>query len=165
MIVRINDMNTVSIPLTGCSDVALVDAEHAHLVQGLSWGKSNDYAVHGTYYNKIRSLLYMHRVIWEAINGPIPEGLEIDHRNGNRVDNRLNNLKVVTRRINAHNRKERREGITTSSFVGVTWHKSTSKWYSQIQVNGNRVSLGLFEKEEDAARAYQNALAKIEEEQ
>jgi hypothetical protein len=44
--------------------------------------------------------LYAHRVIWEAVNGLIPAGLEIDHVNGNKADNRIRNLELVTRREN-----------------------------------------------------------------
>lgn len=44
--------------------------------------------------------LYAHRVIWETVNGPIPEGLEIDHLNGNKSDNRVRNLEAVTKSQN-----------------------------------------------------------------
>lgn len=43
---------------------------------------------------------YAHRVIWEAVNGPIPEGLEIDHLNGRKADNRVSNLEAVSRSVN-----------------------------------------------------------------
>lgn len=46
------------------------------------------------------SCLYAHRVIWEAVNGVIPEGLEIDHLNGVKHDNRSSNLEAVTRQQN-----------------------------------------------------------------
>lgn len=44
--------------------------------------------------------LYAHRVIWETVNGPIPAGLEIDHLNGNKADNRARNLEAVTKAQN-----------------------------------------------------------------
>lgn len=44
--------------------------------------------------------LYAHRIVWEAVNGPIPVGLEIDHRNGRKNDNRIRNLDLVTRAEN-----------------------------------------------------------------
>jgi hypothetical protein len=43
---------------------------------------------------------YLHRAAWEAFRGPIPKGLEINHRNGVRTDNRLENLELVTRADN-----------------------------------------------------------------
>lgn len=48
----------------------------------------------------VSAFLYAHRVIWEAVNGPIPDGLEIDHLNGNKADNRARNLEAVTKSQN-----------------------------------------------------------------
>lgn len=39
---------------------------------------------------------FVHRIIWEAVNGPLPEGLQINHKNGDRMDNRIANLEAVT---------------------------------------------------------------------
>jgi hypothetical protein len=44
--------------------------------------------------------MYAHRLIWEAVHGPIPAGLEVDHRNGKKADNRIVNLDLVTRAEN-----------------------------------------------------------------
>ena len=46
----------------------------------------------------------LHRVIWEMHNGAIPKGLEIDHINRDRADNRIENLRAVTRSVNQHNK-------------------------------------------------------------
>ena len=43
---------------------------------------------------------FLHRVIWEELNGPIPGDLTIDHINGNKVDNRIENLQLLTRKAN-----------------------------------------------------------------
>ena len=48
---------------------------------------------------------YLHRLVWEAFNGEIPKGMEIEHLNGNREDSRLNNLRAVTHKQNCHNPK------------------------------------------------------------
>lgn len=43
-----------------------------------------------------RKLRSVHRVLWEAFNGEIPDGLQVNHRNGDKLDNRLENLELVT---------------------------------------------------------------------
>jgi len=59
-----------------------------------------------------------HRVIWEMHNGPIPDDLMIDHINGDSSDNRLPNLRLVTKRVNARNQKKR--SCNTSGVTGVS---------------------------------------------
>lgn len=58
-----------------------------------------------------------HRVVWELHNGPIAEGLEIDHINGDITDNRLSNLRLVTKSVNCRNRRLRAD--STSRLSGV----------------------------------------------
>ena len=48
---------------------------------------------------------YMHRWVWEQVYGPIPDGWEIDHINGVRTDNRLENLRCIPQAANKRNRK------------------------------------------------------------
>lgn len=93
----------------------------------------------------------LHRIIWEHVNGPIPEGMYIDHINGVKDDNRISNLRLVTPMQNAQNRP------TTK---GVSWCKRTQKWLAQIGHNGKRINLGRFENLEDAQAAYAEAAAK-----
>ncbi len=154
----------VKIPLTR-GHVALVDAKHAHLVQRLKWFENKGYATRTVpTYNGKQETIFMHRWLWVHIMGHIPYDLEIDHTNGDKLDNLLENLRLVTRRQNAHNRKERREGKTTSKFVGVSWSNIANKWQAQIQVNGKQYHIGLFTNEEEASEAYQRALAEMEKE-
>ena len=72
---------------------------------------------------------------------------EIDHINGQRSDNRWENLRAVTRSGNARNAARRKDN--TSGSTGVVWHSQMNKWYARI---GN-VSLGLFDNIEDARAA------------
>lgn len=62
--------------------------------------------------NGTKKTLLVHRLVWEAFNGPIPEGLEINHKNRNRSDNRLENLELLTHlenmRYSARLRREER---------------------------------------------------------
>ena len=55
-----------------------------------------------------QSFVYAHRLIWEHVNGPIPAGLSIDHINGDRADNRIGNLRLVTHQENIRYRDERK---------------------------------------------------------
>ena len=91
----------------------------------------------------IDSNLYLsHRLAWLYIYGCFPEN-EIDHINGDRSDNRIENIRDVTR---AENNKNLTISTTNSSgVIGVCWDKATQKWHSQIQYNGKRVNLGLYE--------------------
>lgn len=92
-----------------------------------------------------------HRLIWIYANGPIPPGMQIDHINGVRSDNRLANLRIVTHAENGRNSSMR---ITnTSGVMGVCWHKATRKWLAKIRVNGRHKHIGLFDTIEAAAAA------------
>lgn len=106
-------------------------------------------------------MIPMHRFIWETVNGPIPEGLRIDHINGDTLDNKLENLRVVTPRGNSHNRKDQREGRTSSKHVGVSWLKSSNKWRARVYAYEKDIHLGLFSSEEEAHEAYQKAYQAI----
>jgi len=57
--------------------------------------------------SKIRKSFWMNRLVWQAFNGPIAPGIEIDHMNGNRVDNRLDNLLSTTKKQNCLLKKQR----------------------------------------------------------
>ena len=98
---------------------------------------------------------YAHRLMWEFFNGPVPEGMHIDHINGNRYDNRLCNLRLATPQQNAQNRPKRQG--TSSKYKGVYWSKPHNKWRAQIQHDGAWFNLGLYDSEEDAANAYLGA--------
>lgn len=97
---------------------------------------------------------YAHRLIWLHVYGRWPEG-EIDHLNGNGLDNRLSNLREVSREENA---KNRRLGVNNrSGFIGVSRHKVKGKWRVQVNVNGQIKHLGIFTNKADAAEASRKA--------
>jgi hypothetical protein len=81
----------------------------------------------------------------------------IDHINRDKLDNRVENLRVVTNRENCSNRKR----TYTSKYVGVSWDKSRKKWASRMQIDNIYKNLGYFEKEYDAHVAYQNKLLSL----
>ena len=82
-----------------------------------------------------------HRVIWAIVHGEWPQG-EIDHINGDPADNRIQNLRVVTRIQNMRN--IRRLAKNTSGVVGVSWDNINSNWRTSIKVNGRCINLGRY---------------------
>ena len=95
--------------------------------------------------------LKTHRVAWILTHGAIPDGLQVDHINGIRDDNRLCNLRLVTQRENDQNRRKAR---------GYSWNKGCSKWEAYIRVDGVLRHLGLFTTEAAARAAYLKAKAR-----
>lgn len=88
-----------------------------------------------------------HRAIWELFNGLIPDGMDIDHINRDRTDNRIENLRLATRSQNCHNTKAK----------GYSWNKSREKFVAYISTMGKTIYLGAFDNEEDARGAYLEA--------
>jgi hypothetical protein len=86
---------------------------------------------------------YLHRIIWTLVYGEIAPGLEVDHINGNSLDNRLSNLRLADRRTNARNQKLRigsRSGVT-----GVDFHEKRQQWRARVRdENGKGKHLGWF---------------------
>ena len=87
-----------------------------------------------------------HRLIWMMVYGYWPN--EIDHINGNKQDNRLCNLRNVTRLENMRNQCVQKN--STSGVTGVYWNKWDKKWAARITVNRKFVHLGYFSNKEDA---------------
>ena len=81
---------------------------------------------------------------------------EVDHINGNRCDDRLVNLRTVTRRQNQQNRKEHREGRLPGTYIGK--RSGNPVWRARIECDGTRTHLGTFPTEEEAHSAYMNAV-------
>jgi len=86
---------------------------------------------------------YAHRVIWVMVNGEIPRGMMIDHQNGDRSDNRLENLRLARCDGNAKNTKLPKDNM--SGRIGVFWDGRRSKWTATIRNEGKSVYLGAFD--------------------
>jgi len=98
-----------------------------------------------------------HRIIWKMLKGYDPD--TIDHINGNKLDNRIENLRDIPNNLNAKNKKPYSNGI--SRFKGVYFHKEKGVFASQIGVNGSLIFLGSFTDEVDAAKAYDVAALEL----
>ena len=119
-------------------------------------------------YNKLRKngyLVFMvdgvkcnaHRVVYEMHHGPIPDGMFVDHINGNRADNRIENLRVVRPKGNAMNMGKAKNN--TSGVVGVYWSKRRQNWRAGIKVDKKYIELGAFLSFEAAVDARRSAEA------
>jgi hypothetical protein len=97
-----------------------------------------------------RKSVMAHRLAWLHVHGSWPVG-EIDHVNGQRMDNRISNLRDVGRAVNMQNRRAPSTG-TRSGVLGVTWQNG--KWAARITVNRRLIQLGRFDSVGEAESAY-----------
>jgi HNH endonuclease len=138
---------------------ALVDDEDYDRVMTLKWhvciikATGRKYAAHN-YKKRSRSrdvgVLLMHRFILNA-----PEGIEVDHRDGNALDNRRKNIRLATHAQNMANRPVRSD--STNGYKGV--RKDGSRWLVRIRIDGKMRHFGSFATIKMAANTY-NELAK-----
>ncbi len=108
--------------------------------------KSNGYLLISVFKKRIMA----HRLVWLLAYGEWPSH-DVDHINGNRDDNRLENLRAVTR---AENLKNRAVGCRNKSgTMGVDWFSPAKLWRARVYENGKEVSLGYFQTKELAVQA------------
>lgn len=148
------------IPLTQ-GLVAIVDNDDYERVSAHRWytaisrtssdGVSLIYAVRSAYRpDGQRRQQRLHRFILDA-----PDNMQVDHINGDGLDNRRENLRLCTSAENSRNVRPYTGG--TSALKGVSWHLRVKKWRAQIKINGKKLHLGYYSTEEDAAKAYDSA--------
>ena len=138
---------TVYVTFSNCNEEFLCDIDVWEELNTYTWFKANTgYAM--TNINRVHYLF--HRMVIEC-----PEGMEVDHINRNKTDNRKSNLRTVTHRENNINK-----GITranTSGCTGVSFIKNRNKWYANICVHGRTKGLGFYDEYEDAVKARKEA--------
>lgn len=138
------------IPLTqGYS--AMVDDEDFEWLMQWKWRasvKSNTvYAITGIKCDGRRTSMLMHRAILRVTDSKI----DVDHGDGNGLNNRRENIRPCTHAQNLANSGSRGG---SSKFKGVCWSKGNNRWSAAINIGGRIKHIGYFEKEEDAARSY-----------
>jgi len=105
------------------------------------------------------SMILYHAIMWILINGTIEDvNTELDHANGNRLDNRIENLRLVTNRENQQNSHKHRNG----RLQGCSLDKRRNKWQARIQINGKQISLGHYDTEPEAHTIYYEALTMLD---
>ena len=101
---------------------------------------------------------YAHRVIWAIQTGAWPKN-HIDHKDGNRANNKFENIRDVTRGQNNSNKFSQKN--SSSKYLGVSWRKRSKKWRVNVTKNGTTKYIGLFSDEIEAAKAYDHAAAQV----
>jgi hypothetical protein len=155
-----------TVPLYGkvaAGRVALVDDADYDLVMQHRWNvqertrpngsKIGPYAFTSDCGSDRTVIVWLHRLL-------MPGVAQVDHEDGDGLNNQRSNLRPATNMQNhANERKTRTYGgrPTSSRFKGVYWHKAAGKWLAQIGADGKHRYLGLFADEAEAARAYDAA--------
>lgn len=96
-----------------------------------------------------------HRLAFDLMGIEIPPGMQVDHINGKRDDNRWSNLRLVTGQQNNMNTKIQKNN--KSGVTGVSWNSRDSRWTAAIKFRGKRYHLGTFRRREDAIAARKDA--------
>lgn len=97
----------------------------------------------------------LHRLAYYYITSIDPAEKEVDHKNGNTLDNKFKNLRLGNDIKTAQNRKIKR--TNTSGFKGVSWKEDCKKWYARITVNKKTIHLGYYTNKFYAALVYARA--------
>jgi hypothetical protein len=135
---------------------AIVDDEDFDWLSKSNWAlDARGYARRNNLQKK-GSKIFMHREIMGVAG---VDGVLIDHKNGNPLDNRKENLRLCTNAQNSRNRAKSQSN--KSGYKGVSWHKSDKKWQARIGLGGKVAFLGNFDSPEKAHAAYCAAAALV----
>lgn len=132
----------------------IVDHDAVKRLEGLRvyvWGTDRHSSLYALLQNaNTRSSDRLHRHLMNA-----PKNTLVDHINGLGLDNRKSNLRITDSFGNNNNARKRKN--CSSKYKGVSYYKRGKKWKAQIQFKGSKVSLGYYQTELDAAKAYDEA--------
>ena len=98
-----------------------------------------------------KKLYRAHRLAWLYIYGKFPDS-QIDHINGIKTDNKIQNLRLATNSQNCSNREK--QSNNTSGYKGVCFIKSKEKWRARIGYSGKKIDIGFFDTAKEASYAY-----------
>lgn len=140
------------VPLTKGNFAKVDDVDFEYLKKRTWYFTPQGYAKCSNYPNTPK-LLSMHRLIVGA-----PEGVDVDHINGDKLDNRRCNLRLCSRKDNLRNIPPRRN--SKSPFKGICFDPKREKWRARIQVDNKGIHLGRFFDPRTAALIYDKAAEK-----
>jgi hypothetical protein len=127
-------------------------------VAGSVAGKINS---HG--YREIRvdgARIGAHRLAFLYVLGRLPKK-QVDHKNGIRDDNRMENLREASTAENMQNLRKANADNKSSGLLGASWYGLTKKWQARIRVEGKQIHIGYFDTAEEAHAAYLKAKAEL----
>lgn len=138
--------------------VALVDDGDFEYLNQWRWsfagGTAGNYARRNNHGDGRKTIL-MHRLIMNA-----PDGVLVDHRDGNGLNNQKSNLRLCTHAQNMANRLSLTN--STSGYRGVSYHKGRGFWVAYISHNNKQIHLGKYATAEEAAHAYDAAAQRLQ---
>jgi len=141
-----------TIPLTQDTWATVNNCDFKYLSQW-KWHNTQGYAARTRRKSEqpgSRTIL-MHRVVAES-TGLCLDGLEIDHKDRDTLNNRRKNLRVATRGENAAN--QGKQPTNSSGFKGVYWHRKNRRWVAEVTHGAKKTNCGSFRTREEAAAAY-----------
>ena len=142
-------------------DVVLVNSEDYPELSKYAWQLSNPYGVKYAHRSFRKHERQHGKPTWIGMHTQImdpPDGFEIDHIDGNGLNNTRANLRICSHQQNIFNRRPSKAG--KSIYKGVSWHNGNKKWQANITVDGKQINLGYTDSETEAARMHDVA-AKI----
>lgn len=132
---------------------ALIDDSDFELISQHKWYAVETFKWYALAFQNKKSIS-MHRFIMGA-----KEGQQVDHINGNSLDNRRSNLRFCNNAQNQYNRLP--DHVSISKYKGVRWHKRDKLWYAAIKINGKQKWLGYHRDEISAAKTYDAAAKEL----
>lgn len=144
------------IQLTQGKTARVDDDIYEHLIQWKWFANKRRgawYAVRNEHNSRPAKTVYMHRQITNS-----PPEMDVDHIDGDGLNNTKENLRICTTSQNIIN--SRKQLNRSTKFKGVTFDKQTNKFKAQIGVNQKNIHLGRFDSQEEAARTYDDAARK-----
>lgn len=101
----------------------------------------------------------VHRILAETFIGDIKEGLIVDHIDRNKLNNRLDNIRIISPEASSCN--TRGAYSASSKYKGVYFKKRDNKWVAEIMLNRKHIVIGIFDNEIEAAKAYDKECLKL----